>query len=79
MLVEQLHLKPLPSLLQDILACIEPAVLFWEIFLFVLDIKYLKLPFWCMYVLAGERKSCLNVFFPPFVFLYCACPPPLPG
>lgn len=68
MVVKQLRLKPLPSLLQDILACVEPAVLFWEIFLFVLDIKYLKLPFWCVYVLAGERKSCLNGFFFPLCF-----------
>lgn len=68
MVVVQLCLKPLPSLLQDMLVCVEPAVLFWEILLFVLDIKYLKLPFWCMYVLAGERKSCLNGFFPPLCF-----------
>lgn len=68
MVVVQLRLKPLPSLLQDMLVCVEPAVLFWEILLFVLDIKYLKLPFWCMYVLAGERKSCLNGFFSPPLF-----------
>lgn len=75
MVVVQLCLKPLLSLLQDMLVCVEPAVLFWEILLFVLDIKYLKLPFWCMYVLAGERKSCLNGFFsPPFVFSLLCLP-----
>lgn len=36
-----------------------------EILLFVLDIKYLKLPFWCMYVLAGEKKNCFNPLFSP--------------
>lgn len=59
----QPYVKPLSSELWVLPVFVEPAVLFWEIFLFVLDIKYLKGPFWCVSVWM------LFFFVFPIVFL----------